>query len=1078
MTNMKNKIRSLSLFLIGLLLASGLTSCTRAARTSRHMGRADGYFKGEQYEKAEIEYLIVLRLDPQNHAATTRLGQIYYEEGRLTSAFAFLRKAQGAQPDDLDVRLKLGMTYFNLAGVKEARDEALYVLQKQPTNQEALLLLVESSATVKDLDDTEQRLQALMRQNGNGPALLLASGFLHLRSTDLKKAEGEIQQAIASDPKSSAAYQVLGTLHQLRNDAKQAEQAFKTASDLAPVRSARRLRYADFKIQSGDPDGGKKLLEEITQKAPDYLPAWGRLAELAFDQRKYQDCEKMIKKSLGKEPLNYEMLMLNGRLKLAQGDAAKAIIEFERMAKYYTRHPRVKYQLGLAHLLNNDLAKATVSLNEATALDPNFGEAILLLAQINLRRGDTASVINSLTQFTKQRPQVPQAHLLLAEAYRVQGDLNGAVAVYRRLNELFPKDSQPPLLMGLVLSQQGKKAEARKAFEKSLELAPDYLPPLEQLVEFDLADKQPAVALSRVEKLMEKYPTAPELQMLSARVFEARGETNRAEATLLKAIELQPKYRPAYLALAKIYVASNRYQPALDKLQGVLAANPKDVKALMQVGMIQSEMKDYAVAAQTYEKLLAVNPQFSPALNNLAYLYCEQLSRLDDAYKLARQARDLLPKDGTTADTLGWILYKRGEFSWAINLLQESAEKLPSNREVQYHLGMALYMMGAEGPARLALQRALQSGTDFAGKAEAERRLQVLAVDVKTADATAIAALEKRLADQPDDPVALGRLAAIQERDGAFEKARDLYERTLKQNPKSVPITIRLAQMYADHFNNTKKALELAKAARALAPDDATVAYTLGRLAFQGGDFKWSLGLLEEGARNLSRNPEVLYDLAWSQYSLGRTTEAEATMQKALQTGSAFVRSNDARRFLATSPLWNNPAKAKQASGQVQEMLKTDPVYVPALMAAAVIYEQQGNLNAAQQAFESALGRFPQFAPASKLLASLYAEGLGDFQKAYEPALKAREAYPDDPDVAKTLGIVTYRRGDYKRAAQLLKESAGKRTGDAELFYYLGMAHYQLKEKSDSKKALNQAVTLNANAKFVEEAKKVLAELK
>ena len=92
--------------------------------------------------------------------------------------------------------------------------------------------------------------------------------------------------------------------------------------------------------------------------------------------------------------------------------------------------------------------------------------------------------------------------------------------------------------------------------------------------------------------------------------------------------------------------------------------------------------------------------------------------------------------------------------------------------------------------------------------------------------------------------------------------------------------------------------------------------------------------------------------------------------------------------------------------------------------------------------------------------------------------MKAREALPDDADVAKTLGIVVYQRGDYKRAAQLLQESSEKRTADAELYYYLGMARYQLKEKSESKRALRQAVELNASPRFIEEARKVLAELK
>ena len=132
-------------------------------------------------------------------------------------------------------------------------------------------------------------------------------------------------------------------------------------------------------------------------------------------------------------------------------------------------------------------------------------------------------------------------------------------------------------------------------------------------------------------------------------------------------------------------------------------------------------------------------------------------------------------------------------------------------------------------------------------------------------------------------------------------------------------------------------------------------------------------------------------------------------MQNALQTGSKFARSEEARRFLALSLLWNQPDKAQQTAAQVQEILKAEPNYVPALMAAVAVYQQQGNVNGAKLDCEKTLARFPLFAPANKLLATLY-ERLGDYQQAYEPALKAREAFPDDPEVAKTLGVVVYRR--------------------------------------------------------------------
>jgi hypothetical protein len=52
-------------------------------------------------------------------------------------------------------------------------------------------------------------------------------------------------------------------------------------------------------------------------------------------------------------------------------------------------------------------------------------------------------------------------------------------------------------------------------------------------------------------------------------------------------------------------------------------------------------------------------------------------------------------------------------------LLRESAEKLPGNAEVQYHVGMAAYRAGDKQAARNALNAAVRSASIFRGKDEA-----------------------------------------------------------------------------------------------------------------------------------------------------------------------------------------------------------------------------------------------------------------------------------------------------------------------------------------------------------------------
>src|SRR5205823_659158 len=128
-------------------------------------------------------------------------------------------------------------------------------------------------------------------------------------------------------------------------------------------------------------------------------------------------------------------------------------------------------------------------------------------------------------------------------------------------------------------------------------------------------------------------------------------------------------------------------------------------------------------ARDYYEKLLALRPDFVPALNNLAYLYAERLNQLDKAFDLAQKAHDVAPAEATVADTLGWILYRKGDYQRALALLEEAGQKMADNPEVQFHLGMASSMMGHEGAARSALEKAAHSDLDFPGKDEAQRKI-------------------------------------------------------------------------------------------------------------------------------------------------------------------------------------------------------------------------------------------------------------------------------------------------------------------------------------------------------------------
>jgi tetratricopeptide (TPR) repeat protein len=1097
--------RRLFFIIIALCALVGLSSgCTRKARAARHLARAEKYFEAGQYPRAEVEYLNVIQRDQLNARAFARLGTIYYEQGRFMRANAFLTRASELATNDLDLRVKLAT--INLAGrkSKEGRDQAAFVLERMPTNAEAPILLAESVTSKKELEDVRLRLEKVAATIGKTAPLQTAFGVLVLKQGDVKAAEACFKNAVELDPKFSAAHFALGNMYWASNDLKGADAALKTAADLSLPRSVRRLSYAEFKIRTGELAEGKRLLAEISKQTPDYVPAWLQQAEIALAEKDYTNCAALVNQALARDPDNFEASLIRARMLLAQRDGPKALETLERVpAIYKQKIPQLHYYSALAQLLNNDATKAMQSLNQAVVLDPNYTEAILALAELNIRKGNAGAAIAPLLKLTQQRPQIPAGHLLLASAYAAQKNLDQAAEVYRHAMALFPNSPQLPYLLGVVLSQQKKSDEARQALAKSIERAPDFLPALEQLVDLDLAQKDYAAALERATTQLAKKESAESHLLVAkvhmaraldylqkekqnagnantnislARIPEAKPDVDAAEASLLKAIELNPDLRGSYYILSQLLVASHRHEQALNRLNA-LVAKTNDVTALMQIGMINEELKNPTAARDAYEKLLAINPGFPPALNNLAYLYSERLNQPDKAYEMADRARQLLPSDPFLADTLGWIVYRKGDYSRALGLIQEGANGMPDDPEIQFHLGMTYYMLGEEKLAQAALERSLQGVKDFAGKEEGRWRLAFLSTETKPDDAAGLAELEKRLQGEPNDPVVANRLAAIYEHNGQTGKAAQTYERLLKQNPKNVQVLSRLALLYSEVLKDKPKALALAKEAHSLAADDPTICRTLGRLVYASGDYKWALSLLQEAARKLPGQAELLYELAWAYYSTGKAEEAETSMQEALQTGAAFAKAEDAKRFLALVAAAKTPVQALSNESLIQETLKSDSNYVPALMASALLKEQQGNNPEAKQLYEKVLAANSLFTPAARNLAILCAQHFEEDAKAYDYALKAREAYPEDAELGKALGILAYNRKDYSRAAQVLSQCAEKRNDDAEVYYYLGMSHYRLGHRSESKAALQKALALNAPVKFAAEAKRVLAEL-
>ena len=110
--------------LAALLLASVAVGCSSEAKKSGFLKRANRYFESGEYDKAKIEYLNLLRVDPRNAIAIRKLGTIWFEQGAPLNAAPFLLAAREVAPDDVEARKKLAFVFLSVGRFAEARKES------------------------------------------------------------------------------------------------------------------------------------------------------------------------------------------------------------------------------------------------------------------------------------------------------------------------------------------------------------------------------------------------------------------------------------------------------------------------------------------------------------------------------------------------------------------------------------------------------------------------------------------------------------------------------------------------------------------------------------------------------------------------------------------------------------------------------------------------------------------------------------------------------------------------------------------------------------------------------------------
>jgi len=179
----------------------------------------------------------------------------------------------------------------------------------------------------------------------------------------------------------------------------------------------------------------------------------------------------------------------------------------------------------------------------------------------------------------------------------------------------------------------------------------------------------------------QQWPQSPTLALLAAQTQEAAGD-------LTVAVESYRKLRD---------FAAKGTSPRQRAYYHLLLASALDNSG------------DWRGASKELELASILDPNNAQIQNYWGYSMLERNEDLPRAMAMIRKAFEISPDSAAITDSLGWALFRSGEYSQAVELLEQAAKKSGSDLTINEHLGDAYWQSGRLRDARYAWTVASQT---------------------------------------------------------------------------------------------------------------------------------------------------------------------------------------------------------------------------------------------------------------------------------------------------------------------------------------------------------------------------------
>lgn len=663
--------------------------------------------------------------------------------------------------------------------------------------------------------------------------------------------------------------------------------AFQLATEADPGNAAAHLRIGEFMVSAGLGEGARHE------------------AEMA----------------LRAEPSNGEAVSLLGAALEKMGDKIGAIESYEKALAMNPRQPAVAVALADIYNQGDQSNKARQVLEKSAKENPKSSTPLLALGRLHEQEGEIGEAELSYRAAVRAE-DTPDTNLRLAQFLQRTSRVAEAEQVLRRVDSLSPASGTELADFELIA---GRPLTALRAYQAALnEQKQKPNPAAKQerarvatrMVEADLeladlkADSDSGTAVQHARDHLTQYSADLDeatRNILKAEIALTGNDLPAASQAADKALLLAPESASALYTAGLVRMRCSDPSDAHDDWLKALDYDPHFAPARLALGEQALASGDAAGAEGYVLPVVREEPANMRALDLFARVLANR-NRYPSAATIARRMQALDPNSAEPHVLMGNIDVDAGrpgealiEFEQAVVLDPHSSSAVQGLTRV-YRTGkltrpmlLRIERVAANKPASPVLMEiAGRLFADHHWYADAKRCLAA-ALQIDPKRATAAAALADTFAATGDMPAAAesaaktgGNAAALlagvkAEEQNDIRSAIEDYERAVRGGERSGVAANNLAWLYAEQGVNLGRALELAQSAVSLDPGNPAVLDTVGVVHLRRREYTEAIKTLE-AARDLThRKPQpaqvsqdIRQHLAEAYMKAGNTAAAQA----------------------------------------------------------------------------------------------------------------------------------------------------------------------------------------------------------